>query len=70
MSHRADFDFHGRRAEEAMKMSLADFITPLFDGDLDASGIEVLVEVGHRDGSTCIVKLQASLMEGRARIRA
>lgn len=51
-------------------MSLADFIDPLFDGALDAPGIEVLVEVGHRDGSTCVVKLEASIVEGSARIRA
>ena len=67
MSH---FDFHGRRAEEALEMSLADFISPLLDGDQDASSIEVLIDVGYKDGSTCVVKLEASLVEGRARIRA
>lgn len=63
------FNFEGRRAEDAARMSLADFIAPLLN-DSEAGAIEALIEIVRKDGSTSLVKLEASLLAGRGRIRA
>lgn len=68
---RADFDFDGDLVEQAMEMSLADFLAPLLEQGEHTERVEVRIDVGYNDGRVRTVKLEASIVEGgRAKMRA